>query len=267
VSVRRVTRRVFLADFGKGTVAALVLTACSPGGATPTTVSDAVGSGATPSTTPPSTAPASSGSPGATTTTAQTPATAWARVDLSSVSAYLLVRAGEAAIVDTGVAGSQDAIGEGLGHLGVGWEDVAHVVLTHKHLDHAGSIGAVMTLAASARAYAGAGDIPAIDAPRPLVGVGDGDRVFGCSIIETPGHTPGHISVLDPGRILFAGDALNGTGGGVTGPNPRYSEDMATANRSVIKLAGFDFDAVVFGHGEPVTSGGARLVAELAATL
>jgi glyoxylase-like metal-dependent hydrolase (beta-lactamase superfamily II) len=167
--------------------------------------------------------------------------------------------------VDTGIEDSEGAIGEALTQVGLGWDSVGQVILTHKHPDHQGSLEAVLGLATSAPWYAGVGDIPLIFAPVRGVPVGDGDRVFDLEIIETPGHTPGHISVLDPvAGILVAGDAINGAGGGVIGPNPDFTEDMALANASVRKLAGFDYEVVLFGHGEPVTSGGADAVRRLA---
>jgi glyoxylase-like metal-dependent hydrolase (beta-lactamase superfamily II) len=74
--------------------------------------------------------------------------------------------------------------------------------------------------------------------------------------------------VLDPvARILVAGDALNGADGGVAGANPEFSEDMDLANASVAKLAGFDFEIALFGHGEPVVTGASALVADLAGSL
>jgi glyoxylase-like metal-dependent hydrolase (beta-lactamase superfamily II) len=189
----------------------------------------------------------------------------WQRANLGFVSAYILYRGGEAAVVDTGVAGSEDAIGEAMAQVGLGWDSVSQVIITHKHPDHQGSLEEVLTLAADAPWYAGTADIPAISASRQGAAVGDGDRVFDLEIIETPGHTPGHISVLDPvAGILVAGDAINGAGGGVIGPNPDFTEDMALANASVAKLAGFDYEVILFGHGEPVTSGGADAVRRLA---
>ena len=94
--------------------------------------------------------------------------------------------------------------------------------------------------------------------------MGDGDQVFGLDIIETPGHTPGHISVLDSvGGIFVAGDAINGANGGVIGPNERFTPDMDLANQSVAKIASFEFETILFGHGEPVLSGGTAGVASL----
>ena len=46
----------------------------------------------------------------------------WNRVNLGFVSAYILVRDGEAAVVDTGVAGSEDDIENALTAIGLEWE-------------------------------------------------------------------------------------------------------------------------------------------------
>lgn len=192
----------------------------------------------------------------------------WRRVNLGFVSAYVLARRGEAVVVDTGVSGSARDIGASLTALDLGWGDVSSIIITHRHDDHQGSLPAVMRLALDATGYAGAGDLPSITSPRELVAVGDGDTVFDLRIIETPGHTPGHISVLDEtGGLLVAGDALNGTNGGVTGVNPDFSEDLVTADDSVRKLASFTYDTAVFGHGEPVVGNASHLVADLAASL
>jgi glyoxylase-like metal-dependent hydrolase (beta-lactamase superfamily II) len=192
----------------------------------------------------------------------------WERVDLGFVSAYVLVRGGEAAVVDTGVAGSAGEIEAGLIALGAGWDAVGHVIVTHSHPDHQGGLSAVLAAATAATAYAGRGDIAAITSPRALVAVGDGDRIFDLEIIETPGHTPGHVSVLDTlASVLVAGDAINGADGGVAGPNPRFTPDMATAIASARKLGTFRYDAVVFGHGDPVIGDASTRVAALAATL
>ena len=68
----------------------------------------------------------------------------WERVNLDFVSAYILVRAGEAAVVDTGVEGSADAIDAALAGIGLDWSAVGHLVLTHHHADHVGSAAPIM---------------------------------------------------------------------------------------------------------------------------
>lgn len=191
----------------------------------------------------------------------------WSQVSLGFVSAYVLVRGNEAAVVDTGNPGSSEDIGAALQTLGVGWDEVRHVILTHSHGDHVGGLDGVLAEAPTAMTYAGAGDLDAIRAPNPLTAVGDGDEILGLEVIETPGHTPGSISVLDTGiGLLVAGDALNTDADGttVTGPNPRFTPDMATAGDSVAKLAQFEFESLAVGHGNPVLAGADDQVVELA---
>ena len=269
------SRRIFLADLGKAVVGLAVLGACSDGAEEPTTTvgPTSVPTSAAPVTTlgsttqAPSTTVASTEAPTTTELPSNTSA-AWERVALGNVSAYVVVRNGEAAVIDTGNPGSESAIGETVQALGVGWEDVAHVILTHRHRDHVGSTDAVMALAAGATAYAGAEDIPNIISPREIVSVSDNDSVGGLEIIATPGHTPGHISVFDPElSLLIAGDSMIGQGGGPAGPSPQFTADILMANASVVKMAEFQFDSVVFGHGEPVIGGASDLVRELAGQL
>lgn len=259
------TRRAFMVDLGKGGLAIAVLglttLACSGDDSADSTVDTSAGAPEQPTTADPGTTSAS-------TTTANDVGYEWERVNLGFVSAYVLARRGEGVIVDTGVSNSERDIEASLAVLDLAWGDVSSVIITHLHDDHQGSLPAVMNLASDATGYAGAGDISSIASPRELVAVGNGDTVFDLKIIETPGHTPGHISVLDEaGGLLLAGDALTGSDGGVAGVNPQYSEDLVTADASVRRLAGFTYDTVVFGHGEPVVGNASRRVAEFAASI
>jgi glyoxylase-like metal-dependent hydrolase (beta-lactamase superfamily II) len=256
---------MLLRDMGKAGLAVVVLgvTACAEEPTEEATPTDEV---ETTSTSRRSTS-TSSTSAGGTSSTGSAASHLWHRVNLGFVSAYILHRNGEAAVVDTGVEGSETSIETALSEVGVGWDSVGHLIVTHKHPDHQGSVDAVLD-ASGAPWYAGTGDIGLITAASDGSAVGDGDSVFGLEIIETPGHTPGHISVLDPkAGILVAGDALNGADGGVAGPNPDFSEDMDLADASVVKLAGFDYEVALFGHGEPVLEGASGLVVELADSL
>ncbi len=275
-NVHRLGRREFLADLGRRTFALAILgtgaAACSSSSpSTPEAAPDPTAALDPTAVPDPISVPEPADEPVAEEEPTEEEAAAppmlqWSQVSLGFVSAYVLVRGNEAAVIDTGNPGSADEIGAALGTLGVGYGDVGHVVLTHHHPDHIGSLSDVLTEATGATAYAGAADIENIASPNPLQAVGDGDDVFGLQVIETPGHTPGSISVLDPGiGLLVAGDALNGNqdGSEVLGPNPDFTADLTVANQSVAKLAGLDFDIAAFGHGNPVEGGADALVAEL----
>jgi glyoxylase-like metal-dependent hydrolase (beta-lactamase superfamily II) len=190
------------------------------------------------------------------------------RIITEFVNSYVLVRGQEIAIVDTGLPNNGDKFGEVIKTAGLGWDAVGHVILTHYHRDHIGSMGEVLTAAPKAMVYAGAADVPQIPSPRPIKAVGDGDDVFGLQIIATPGHTPGHICVFDPvGSLLVLGDAMVNVNHTLTGANPQYTADMTQANQSVKKLAALSFDKAVFGHGEPIEKEASAAVAKVASSL
>jgi glyoxylase-like metal-dependent hydrolase (beta-lactamase superfamily II) len=269
-----VDRRTFLADMGRGAFAIAIvgLVGCSPS----TLATFSPGPGQTPGGTSPGTGPSPgsgtsspTGAPGGSTPPASGPngGVAWTRVNLGFVSAYLLVRGGEAALVDTGVGGSADAIEASLVDIELGWDAVGHVVLTHHHNDHQGSLGEVLERAPNAVAYAGAEDVPSITGASSMTAVGDGDDVFGLQVIRTPGHTAGSISVLDPvAGVLVVGDALRVEGGRPALPGAQFTIDMDEARRSVVRLGALTFETLLPGHGEPIESGAAGLVAELGAS-
>src|SRR3712207_688593 len=132
-SGRRVGRRWLFTQTGRGAIgiAVLGIAACS----SDNTSSSTAGKSAEPS--EGETQSSESGTPGP-------GGVEWSRVDLGFVSAYVLVRGNEAAVVDTGVGGSAEAIGQVLDQAGPGGGGVRHVVFTHKHPDHAGSISDVL---------------------------------------------------------------------------------------------------------------------------
>ena len=259
-----VSRRVFLKDMGRAGVALMVMgtAACTPESDASTTSSS---TGSTTTGQAPST-------PSSTSTTAQEGAAdgyQWQRVDLGFVSAYILYRSGEATVVDTGTGGSAPDIAAALGQVNLGWGDVGGVVVTHLHDDHMGGLQGVLDATGEGTPwYASEADMGAIRAETTGSAVVDGQSLGGLTIVATPGHTSGHISVLDQaGGILVAGDALIGEAGGVAGPVARFTADMDTAIQSVKKLAGFDYEVALFGHGEPVLASASDAVASLAENL
>lgn len=148
---------------------------------------------------------------------------------------------------------------------------VTAVVLTHVHFDHMLATQAVCD-ATGAPLYVGAGDEPALTDPiRNLSGLftpghpitvlpdrvlkeGDtltvGNLCF--KIMETPGHTPGCICLLEE-DTLFSGDTLfYDSIGRIDFPGG----DPAVMMRSLHRLAGLNPEIRVYsGHGPSTTIG------------
>lgn len=249
MTARRLSRRSLITDFGAAGVGVIILGACA-GSSEPAAVSDD-GNGTIPDQDP-----------------EQNPVSQLQlqHVSLGFVSAYVLVRGTEAAVVDTGTADSRDAILAGLDTMSVSPKMVRHIVLTHNHGDHTGGLAELEGDLTNATVYAGAADIGAIQSSLTLTEVDDGDEVFGMGIIGTPGHTPGSISLFDTASgILVAGDAINVDGsGGITGANPDFSSDLDAAVASVAKMAALMPTTVATGHGgPPVTDDAATKLAAL----
>lgn len=249
------SRRAFLGDVGKGTVAMAVVTpailaACAS--------SEPVAIDATTSE-PDTTVP---------TAVSDTDASLrWARAELGFVSAYVLARGNKAAIVDTGSSGSADAIGQSLQSLGLNYNDVEHVILTHNHSDHAGSIDAVLEAAVNAKAYAGEADLGRIS-NKSIVGLVGGEDIFGFETVWSPGHTAGHMAAIDhEASLLIAGDAVWTDGGGVVLGQERFNTDTPQALESVKALAALSFNTLLVGHGDPIEMNADTAFADLAASL
>ena len=191
----------------------------------------------------------------------------WWRVDFAYVSAYVLVRGREAALVDCGLGSRVDEIGAVLGAAGTGWDRVRHVLITHAHADHHDGLIEVTARAPGAAIYAGAAEADQLQdlSGRQLRPVTDGEEVFGLQMVDTPGHTPGHIAVFDTGsRVLVAGDAISNTINGLQGPMSEFSGVMRTAEESVRKLAALEPEVILFGHGPPVQRDAAAQLHQLA---
>jgi hydroxyacylglutathione hydrolase len=86
----------------------------------------------------------------------------------------------------------------------------------------------------------------------------EGDEVAGFQMIETPGHSPGHVALWRAGdRTLIAGDVLTNidTVTGVRGlhePRPVFTPDPVRNRASARRLADLEPAVVLFGHGPPL---------------
>jgi hydroxyacylglutathione hydrolase len=161
---------------------------------------------------------------------------------LSDNYAWLLLDpdTGASGVVDPGEAAPVLARLEALGR-GLDW-----ILATHHHGDHIGGSRELKarTGCRMAGPRADAGRIPGLD-----VLLAEGDRFsFGsreAEVIETPGHTRGHITFwFAADRALFCGDTLFALGCGRL-----FEGDAATMWRSLGKLKALPDDALVHcGH-------------------
>jgi N-acyl homoserine lactone hydrolase len=193
-----------------------------------------------------------------------------------------LIRHPEATIlVDTGIAEHIPAadvrelkfvrvpIVEALAGVGVRPEEVDIVINCHLHADHAGGnrhfpnarilVQPAELAAAREPDYTVPEDL-VLDGGRYEVREGDYEPLAGIRIVATPGHSPGHQSVLietDGGRLLLAGQCYrdaSGFGRAVT------ALELAEAGHAdapetpdwLPRLLALEADRIAFGHDRAV---------------
>ncbi|MEI7773035.1 MAG: MBL fold metallo-hydrolase, partial [Chloroflexales bacterium] len=193
------------------------------------------------------------------------------------VNCYLVREDDGLTLIDTGIPGSAPAIlaaAQGLG------QPIRRIVLTHAHSDHLGSLDAlhqllpavaVLISARDARFLAGDRHLDPDEPQAPLRGgyqttatrptetLSDGDRVGSLRVIAAPGHTPGHLALLDTrDGSLIAGDAFQTRAGlAVAGtlrplfPFPALATwHRPTALASARRLRALAPTRLAVGHGE-----------------
>jgi Zn-dependent hydrolases, including glyoxylases len=83
--------------------------------------------------------------------------------------------------------------------------------------------------------------------------VQDGDVIDwcgGCTVIDTAGHTPGHISLyLNRKKVLIAGDAVTLIQGKPAIANPEFTLDIKKAEESLQKIIKFGAEELICYHG------------------
>ena len=86
----------------------------------------------------------------------------------------------------------------------------------------------------------------------------EGDEVAGFTVLEVPGHSPGHVAFWrESDRALVCGDVFTNlslvTGlPGLHEPPRPYTSDPARNRQSARRLAALDPALVCFGHGPPL---------------
>lgn len=183
-------------------------------------------------------------------------------------------------LVDAAMPGSDKAILEAAGEMGA---PIKRIVLTHTDSDHigaldelAGMLPGVEVLMTSRAAQLLSGDFSQSPEEAALGNLGrfrksaktgptdivrDGDMIGSLQVVESPGHAPDHIALLDTrDGTLLAGDAFQTRGGmAVAGvirpafPFPGiFTWNKALALESAIRLRELNPTRLVVGHGDPL---------------
>jgi len=207
----------------------------------------------------------------------------------AGITAGYLIRSDRPCLVETGTALSAPTVVDSLAHLGVGPADLATVVVTHIHLDHAGGVGDIAEafphaqvvvhergarhlvdptkLVASAHRVFGSvmdelfGDLKPTEAGRVvalgdvgMIDLGGGRRL---EAFHAPGHASHHLGLLDPDT----GDLYTGDAAGVyvpesdelrpATPPPDFDLDLALA--SMGRMRDIAPQRLLFSHYGPVS--------------
>lgn len=208
----------------------------------------------------------------------------------NAISVLLLENDDGWTLVDTGITGSIGRIKDALAALGSGPDDLKRIFLTHQHVDHVGGLRSLIEWAPEAETGASLYEAEVISGRRPTdpsrnpvlralnrgaqpPGVAiakilrEGDFVSGFRVISTPGHSPGHISLLrDEDGILFTADAFGQLWRKLrVGLVKPFCSDPPQARRSAEKLLAEDFATVVMAHGPVLRAGAKRALREAVA--
>ena len=199
---------------------------------------------------------------------------------------YLIVDVDGLTVIDAGLPRSDKKILAYLTSLGKRAQDVKRILITHSDFDHIGGLAALQA-ATGARTYASRIEADAIARGKPsreispkgfslrrmlfslispfvkatpvqvdeILAEGDTLPVLGgLRVVETPGHTPGHISLFAPSvGVLFCGDSMVSDAKGLQGSRPGITWDETRARESERKQAALGAQIVCSGHGSVVT--------------
>jgi len=193
-------------------------------------------------------------------------------------------------LVDCGFIGALSILERELQRHGLSTEQLTGLVLTHHDHDHMGAAAALKRTNPNMKVCASAVEVPFISAQeKPLrlsqaeemqktlppeqqdfgkafcdmlrrvepVGVDESfqngdhkDWCGGCRIIATPGHTPGHISLLmEKESIIITGDAIALEDGKPAIANPQFTLNLEQATSSMEKLLSLKAKAYFCYHG------------------
>jgi glyoxylase-like metal-dependent hydrolase (beta-lactamase superfamily II) len=190
--------------------------------------------------------------------------------------------------IDAGMKSSGSEMLSAIAEMGRKPSDVAAILLTHWHNDHAAG-ASVLAKMSGAEVYHSKAEAPHLSGEVASVGVRgrlsalvpetgplvllkgllgnapeqpveatrfvkDGNVVEGFEVLETPGHTRGHLSYFHRASgVLFAGDALAVISGRLRFMSRPVTEDVDAARTSMQRCLSLPIDFICPGHREPMT--------------
>lgn len=201
----------------------------------------------------------------------------------------LLLGGADVVLVDCGYPGFMGLIEAALEEQGLSVSDLTMIVLTHQDDDHMGAAYEIISKYPHIQIAASAEEAPYISGgkknlrlqqaeelqerlpeeekefglrfcerlrqvrPVPVdIVLQEGDRFDwggGCEIIRTPGHTPGHISLLlSEAQTFITGDAAVADQGRLVLANPQFCLDTEEADRSLKLLKGMKCKRYICYH-------------------
>ncbi|MDP4090638.1 MAG: MBL fold metallo-hydrolase [Bacillota bacterium] len=180
-----------------------------------------------------------------------------------------LITGEETVLIDTGRPGQGNGILKELDSLNVNPKDIKHILLTHHDVDHIGNSAQLQEIT-GAKLWSSREDLPYIlgelkrhglkkvigslikvKLPRDIQTYNSTNVAGNIQVIETPGHTPGHVCLLYK-DVLFAGDLVMSSSKGIK-PSPgimTWNKDKLTD--SIKKVGALNFTWVCPAHGIPV---------------
>jgi len=188
---------------------------------------------------------------------------------------------GQVTLVDCGLRRAPRRIVEGLAGIGRRPADVTRIILTHAHGDHAGGAREVLSASSASGVDAHADDAPFLEAGRNAPGapttagrmlgrgpmttfssvpvatlLADGqvlDVAGGLRVLHTPGHTPGHVSLLhETSGVLITGDAIFNMASRMRWPVAAVCTSARQNQQSAHVLGEVDYQVAAFTHGPEI---------------
>jgi glyoxylase-like metal-dependent hydrolase (beta-lactamase superfamily II) len=180
-----------------------------------------------------------------------------AETETGRIRAFLFA---DGTLVDCGLPSTTDALLDGIEATGI---EPKQLVVTHADRDHVGGFEAVVRdLWLETHVPEGA----SVDGEfEPDHRYGDGDAVGPFEAVHVPGHRDHQHALIDEDRgVAVLADAVSGAdqrglpAGYFHLPPGVYTDDLGRAERSLERLAEYEFDAGLVFHGSSVLNGAAE---------